>query len=394
MVAEGLNRARKVVRWTMIGTLILVWFLAAVTTAAAVALGILTWPRALLAVAGLVAFSVFFFRISDAVLAHRYPVRDVVVAGALSLGVMIVGGSQMTGWGFAPLAWLSLAAIAVPRRVAVLLGAGTAVVVTPFGVLGALAGADPSISLDTNTTMGGVVGVSVYYLVMCSIFPWTNRLWVWIYRLAEEAHAGREAQARLAVAEERLRFARDLHDLVGHQLSAIAVKSELAVRLTGADADAARDEMAEVRGLARTALRELRETVRGYRRLDLDAELTTVRGVLEAAGVTCRLHLPHREVPEEVAPVFAWVVREAATNVLRHSSASRCDITVRHSDEEAVLEVRNDGAAHRAVEDVGSGLAGLGERMAAVGGTLEARPTGSGEFVLRAVAPLPVEVGA
>ncbi|WP_084516871.1 sensor histidine kinase [Microtetraspora niveoalba] len=393
MVADGLRGARRGVRWVLIGTLILTWFLAVLTSAGALGLGILAWQRALLAVAGLVVFSVFFIRMTGAVLSHGISRRERAVSGALALAVMVTGGAQMTGWGFVPLAWLSIAAIGVSRKSAVLLGAGTAVVVTPPAVFATLAGSDPAFFSEVPSTVGAAVGVGFYYVMMCALFPWTNRLWVWIWRLAEEAHAGREAQARLAVAEERLRFARDLHDMVGHQLSAIAVKSELAVRLSAADADAAKDEMAEVRGLARTALRELRETVRGYRRLDLGAELATVRGVLEAAGVSCRLHLPYREVPEGVAPVFAWVIREAATNVLRHSSASRCDITVRHSEEEAVLEVRNDGVARRAVEDVGSGLAGLGERLAAVGGTLDARPTGAGEFVLRAVAPLSAEAG-
>ncbi|WP_285706576.1 histidine kinase [Microtetraspora sp. NBRC 16547] len=393
MVADGLGRARKVVRWTLIGTLIVAWFLVVLMTIGGLGTEVSKWYRVLPALAGLVVFSWLFVRMTGAILSHRPFRREIVVSGVLSVALMVVGGAQMTGWGFVPLAWLSIAAVGVSRKVAVLLGAGTAVVVTPLAVVATLAGNDPAFPGDTSTT-GLVVGVTVYYVAMCALFPWTNRLWVWIWRLAEEAHAGREAQARLAVAEERLRFARDLHDLVGHQLSAIAVKSELAVRLSDADAAAAKDEMAEVRGLARTALRELRETVRGYRRLDLNAELAAVRGVLEAAGVSCRLHLPYREVPEDVAPVFAWVVREAATNVLRHSSASRCDITVRHSEEAAVLEVRNDGVTRRAVEDIGSGLAGMGERLAAVGGTLTARPTGSGEFVLRAVAPLPVEVGA
>ncbi|GLX00067.1 histidine kinase [Microtetraspora sp. NBRC 16547] len=392
-MADGLGRARKVVRWTLIGTLIVAWFLVVLMTIGGLGTEVSKWYRVLPALAGLVVFSWLFVRMTGAILSHRPFRREIVVSGVLSVALMVVGGAQMTGWGFVPLAWLSIAAVGVSRKVAVLLGAGTAVVVTPLAVVATLAGNDPAFPGDTSTT-GLVVGVTVYYVAMCALFPWTNRLWVWIWRLAEEAHAGREAQARLAVAEERLRFARDLHDLVGHQLSAIAVKSELAVRLSDADAAAAKDEMAEVRGLARTALRELRETVRGYRRLDLNAELAAVRGVLEAAGVSCRLHLPYREVPEDVAPVFAWVVREAATNVLRHSSASRCDITVRHSEEAAVLEVRNDGVTRRAVEDIGSGLAGMGERLAAVGGTLTARPTGSGEFVLRAVAPLPVEVGA
>ncbi len=280
------------------------------------------------------------------------------------------------------------------RWVALLFGAGTALVLTPLAILAVATGHDPTFPADGDeaTMAGAIAGVTLYYVLMCGLFPWTNRLWVWIWRLAEEAHAGREAQARLAVAEERLRFARDLHDLVGHQLSAIAVKSEVAVRLSAADGAAAREEMSAVRGLARTALRELREAVSGYRRPDLTAELGAVRGVLEAAGVSCHLHLPYREMPQDITPVFAWVVREAVTNVLRHSSATRCDILLRHTEKEAVLEVRNDGVGPSAsgTESAGNGLAGLAERMAEIGGTLTARPTGSGEFTLRAVVSLPV----
>ncbi|GIH70540.1 sensor histidine kinase [Sphaerimonospora thailandensis] len=378
-------------------SLTLPWFFVAMATPAGLEAGTTTWFRTLAAGAGLVVFSWLYVRIVRAVLDYEYARRDVVVAAAVSLAVALIGGSQMMGWGFVPISWLSVAALGVSRRSAFLLGAGTAVVVTPLTLIATLRGHDPTVSTDDlaqpGVTAGVIVSIIVYHLAMSGLFPWTNRLWVWIWRLAEEAHAGREAQARLAVAEERLRFARDLHDLVGHQLSAIAVKSEVAVRLSAADVVAAREEMSAVRGLARTALRELREAVRGYRRLDLTAELGAVRGVLEAAGVSCHLHLPYREMPREVAPVFAWVVREAVTNVLRHSSASRCDIVLRHSEKEAVLEVRNDGVAPVASRDAdggGNGLAGLTERMAEIGGTLTAQPTGSGEFTLRAVAPLPV----
>ncbi|MFC0863001.1 sensor histidine kinase [Sphaerimonospora cavernae] len=394
---DGLRRARRVVRWTMYVSLTLPWFFVALATPAALEAGTTTWFRTLAAGAGLVVFSWLYVRIVRAVLDYEYARRDVVVAAAVSLAAALIGGSQMMGWGFVPISWLSVAALGVSRRSAFLLGAGTAVVVTPLTTIATLRGHDPTVPTADLAQPGVIVGVIVsilgYHLAMCCIFPWTNRLWVWIWRLAEEAHAGREAQARLAVAEERLRFARDLHDLVGHQLSAIAVKSEVAVRLSAADVVAAREEMSAVRGLARTALRELREAVRGYRRLDLTAELGAVRGVLEAAGVSCHLHLPYREMSREVAPVFAWVVREAVTNVLRHSSASRCDIVLRHSEKEAVLEVRNDGVAPVASRDAdggGNGLAGLTERMAEIGGTLTAQPTGSGEFTLRAVAPMPV----
>ncbi|WP_214106509.1 sensor histidine kinase [Acrocarpospora catenulata] len=394
---KAIARARRLVRLTLNMTLGITWFFVLMVIAGQLSRGQTTGLSTLPGLVGLVVFSWLFVRITGAILERRYPRREVVAAGAVSVAVAVLGGGAPTGWGFVPMAWLSVVAIGVRRRTAVLLGLGTSAVTAPIMVFAALAGQDPSFNLEDAPSRAGLVaGVLFYNLLLAGLWPWANRLWVWVWRVAEEAHEGREAQARLAVAEERLRFARDLHDLVGHQLSAIAVKSELAVRLAGEPGPAAETEMAEVRTLARKALRELREAVRGYRELDLVAELGSVRGVLEAAGVECRLRLPYRDIPEKVAPVFAWVLREAATNVLRHSSASHCEITMRFTDEEAVLEVRNDGVTPRPVEDLGSGLAGLSERLAAVGGTLTARPTGSGEFTLRAVAPVkhPVAVSA
>ncbi|GIH27090.1 histidine kinase [Acrocarpospora phusangensis] len=389
---KGIARARRLVLVMLNMTLATAWFIVLVASAAG--FGPTSGVRLGLAMLGLLVFSWLFLRVTRAILQHRYATREVVITGVLAYAVAVAGGANPTGWGFVPFAWLAVAAIGLSRRNAVLLGAATIAVSSPLAILLTLFQQDPVWSQDEGSVAGLIVGVLVYNLLIGTFFPWANRLWVWIWQLAEQAHDGREAQARLAVAEERLRFARDLHDLVGHQLSAIAVKSELAVRLADDPARAAA-EMAEVRQLARKALRELREAVRGYRELDLVAELGSVRAVLEAAGVECRLHLPYRDVPAEVAPVFAWVVREAVTNVLRHSTASFCDITVRFTGEEAVLEVRNDGVTARPVaEDVGSGLTGLGERLAAVGGTLSARPNSSGEFTLRAVAPVLAGVAA
>ncbi|MBX6383171.1 MAG: sensor histidine kinase [Microbispora sp.] len=400
MVDDGLKRARRGVKGALYFTFGFMAFFAVAGTAAGLAGGTMGWPLALICGVGLVVLGRLYVRIIRAVFDRRYALGAVVAAGGVSLALAVVAGAQSATWGLMPFVWLSVATLGVSRRRAFAIVAGTVVVMTPLVVL-AVRNADiPGLPSASGAAMTGpmmiglVAGTVVAVVFYSALFAWANRLWVWIWRLAEEAHAGREARARLAVAEERLRFARDLHDLVGHRLSAIAVKSEVAVRLSAADVDAAREEMSAVRGLARTALREVREAVSGYRRLDLTTELGAVRGVLQAAGVSCHLHLPYREVPDGVAPVFAWVVREAVTNVLRHSTASRCDIFLRHSDEEAVLEVRNDGVATAPSGDTaggaGNGLAGLTERMAEIGGTLTARPTGSGEFVLRAVAPLPV----
>lgn len=340
---------------------------------------------ALVAAAGLTWVGV---RLIAPAMDRRHPTKQVVVAAVLAVVAAGMGGAEPFGWGFALVAWLSIATLNVSKRTAVLLSVGTGVVAVGLAMLGLATGTS---LLDAGMGVGGgLIYYTLIYAIWCTLMPPSTRLWVWIWQLAEEAHAGREAHTRLAVAEERLRFARDLHDLVGHQLSAIAVKTELATRLSDVDAGKAKAEMAEVNALTRKALRELREAVRGYRELDLAAELNSVKGVLEAAGVRCEVRLPYHELPDGVAPVFAYAVREAVTNVLKHSTATYCDITIRFTEDEAELSVRNDGVVRRAALDLGSGLAGMRERLGAVGGKVTAQPTGDGEFLLTAVVSLPL----
>ncbi len=367
--------------------LVVAWLMVVAMSAASLAEGVTTWPLLVPAVLAGIAFSWFFLRITGAAIEHRYATREVVAAGALAVVAAALGGADPMGWGVLPVAWLSVAVLGVSKRQAQLVGLATFVVCGALSVLGILTGRS-LFSVGGGSLWSSIAVSCLVYAIWCLAMPGSNRMWAWIWRLANEAHEGREAHARLAVAEERLRFARDLHDLVGHQLSAIAVKAELAVRL--AEAGPARSEMTEVNALTRQALRELRQAVRGYRELDLSAELGSVRGVLEAAGVRCELNLPYRDLPEGLAPVFAYAVREAVTNVLKHSTATYCGITLRFTQEEAELVVRNDGVARRQAADLGSGLTGMGERLAAVGGKLTARPTGDGQFVLNAVVSLPI----
>ena len=153
------------------------------------------------------------------------------------------------------------------------------------------------------------------------------------------------------------------------------------------DAERAVAEIDEVRGLARQALKEIRTAVRGYRTVDLDAELRSMTAVLEAVGIRCTLETPQERMPEELATLLAWVVREGTTNVLRHSSATRCRIVVALREGAALLEMTNDGTAG-AGGPGGTGLAGLSERLAAVRGAVTAGAGGAGEFTLRARIPL------
>ncbi|TDD44504.1 sensor histidine kinase [Nonomuraea terrae] len=385
---ESLKRARRLTWMMLAAVFALMWLLIAVACLAAFAGDRLSWwsvGPALAAAAGLTWVGL---RLITRVMDRRYPTRQVVLAAVLAVVAAGVGGAEPTGWGYALVAWLSIATLHVPKRIAVLISAGTGVVAIGLAMLSLATGRS---GMDADMGVGeGLVTYTLIYALWCALMPPTTRLWVWIWWLAEEAHAGREAHTRLAVAEERLRFARDLHDLVGHQLSAIAVKTELATRLSDVDAGRAKAEMAEVNALTRKALRELREAIRGYRELDLAAELNSVKGVLEAAGVRCEVRLPYRELPDGVAPVFAYAVREAVTNVLKHSTATYCDITIRFTEHEAELSVRNDGVVRRTALDLGSGLAGMRERLDAVGGRVTAQPASDGEFLLTAVVSLPL----
>jgi two-component system sensor histidine kinase DesK len=207
-----------------------------------------------------------------------------------------------------------------------------------------------------------------------------------------ELRAAREEIARLAVAEERLRFARDLHDLLGHSLSSITLKSELAGRLIPATPDRAAAEVRDIEGVARNALREVREAVAGYRQPNLDKELASAQQILEAAGIACEIERNVGVLPNDVDAVLAWTVREGTTNVIRHSRAKHCEIRLMQEGEEIHAEISDDGLGSPSEgEEIyasGSGLSGLAERVAASGGKFEAKSLSGGGFSLRVSLPL------
>jgi two-component system sensor histidine kinase DesK len=238
----------------------------------------------------------------------------------------------------------------------------------------------------------------------------TGRSSAWYIAVIRELEAARGVQARLAVAEERLRFSRDLHDVMGRNLSAIALKSELAAQLAQRGTpEASVQQMAEVQRIARESQSEVRAVVRGYRGVDLDTELAGARGILRAAGVDCRTENGGSALPAAVQAALGWVVREGATNVLRHADATWCTVWVGTDPGggNALLVMENDGVRGDVSGDPGSGLAGLRERLDGVGGTLRterAEPAGralhterterdGGTFRLRAEVPLDDAVG-
>lgn len=175
--------------------------------------------------------------------------------------------------------------------------------------------------------------------------------------------------ARLAVDNERTRFARDLHDILGHSLTVITVKAELAQKLLDVDVERARAEIADLERLSRDALTDVRRAVEGYRDITLPGELIRAKVALRAAEIEADLPGTTDDVPSELRELYAWTVREGVTNVIRHSGASRCE--VRLTPER--VEVRDNGTATPSPEGHGSGLAGLQERASDLGATVVTR---------------------
>ena len=178
-----------------------------------------------------------------------------------------------------------------------------------------------------------------------------------------------EVNANLAVENERSRFARDLHDILGHSLTVITVKAELAQRLMDVDVERARSEVADLERLSRDALADVRRAVEGYRDLSLPGELARARNALQAAQIEAAVPNSTEEVPSDLRELFAWTIREGVTNVIRHSAARHCEVVI--SPDRA--EVRDDGIGASAGAP-GSGLLGLRERAAALGATVVTRP--------------------
>ncbi|MFI0963149.1 sensor histidine kinase [Streptomyces sp. NPDC021080] len=217
-----------------------------------------------------------------------------------------------------------------------------------------------------------------------------------LVRTTIELRKARATVAQLAANEERLRLARDLHDLLGHSLSLITLKSELAGRMLPDHPDKAARQVADIEQVSRQALIDVREAVTGYRRLRLTEELAGAQVALTAAEVTADLPAePGLDgVPEETESALAWALREAVTNVVRHSGAGRCTVELvrRQTLDGPVLElsVEDDGSGGTSGAAPGNGLTGLAERLEKAGGSMEARRVRHG---FRLVARAPLEGG-
>jgi two-component system sensor histidine kinase DesK len=215
----------------------------------------------------------------------------------------------------------------------------------------------------------------------------------WFALLAAEREVSRRELTARVVAEERLRFAQDTHDLLGLSLSAITLKVELVRKLVETKPEQAQHELTELVTMSRKALADVRSVAAGKRELCLADELRAAAAVLETAGVgVCLGQKLPEHLPEPVATTFATILRESATNVVRHSKATWCEVTVGVTKGEAWLRVANDGAEPGETGDDdgehGAGLRNLANRVSLLGGEHTAGAQPGGQYVLHASVPL------
>lgn len=365
-----------------VATLITVW-VAAATGLALAAIGLFREPAGSWVALGAVGLFALAATLAAALYAavtpwlaratHRRLMAAYAAAAVASLGLVApvaAGGWQTWAWIGGTIA--GTAPVLLGRRPAWIAIAATVLAAVVVAALG-----------DGSVPLAALIVASVG-LTVASMCLLPTRLWA----LLAEAEAGRDAQARLAAADERLRFARDVHDVLGHSLTVIALQGELAARLARVDADRAADAAGEVQKLAQSALTEVRQAVHGYRAVDLRDQLAAIERIMRSSGVRCTVSQPSTALPTEVAGVLAAVAREASTNVLRHSRAEWCTIELTNGDGRVRLVVANDGTRPGAADPRSSGLVGMRERLAAVGGTLDVRQD-DGMFTLEATIALP-----
>ncbi|WP_241827933.1 sensor histidine kinase [Actinopolymorpha singaporensis] len=253
-----------------------------------------------------------------------------------------------------------------------------------LAVAAAVLGCATVVALATGAAVWAFLVVTASLAVSVAAL---SGLQIWLWSLLLQARAGRDAQARLAVTEERLRFARDVHDLLGHRLAVIALKAELAARLAGTDPGRAADESAEVQRLAATALSEVREAVHGYRSIDLSDQLSAVNQVLRSSGIRCTATNSVDDLPAHIATAFALTLREAGTNILRHSRATWATVAIARDADQMTLTVSNDGADRSGPDRHSFGLRGVADRLAELGGSMNVEEVND-VFTLAATVPV------
>ncbi|WP_153035458.1 sensor histidine kinase [Amycolatopsis sp. YIM 10] len=273
--------------------------------------------------------------------------------------------------------------------------AGSALVLLPSVAAVPLA-ALALVAIGTLELLTGLPGITSWYSVpFVLVGNMITTLVVFglsrLVRLVGELHAARDELSRMAVAEERLRFSRDVHDLLGLSLSAITLKTELTNRLLTEYPERARKELEDMLVLSRRALADVRMVASGKRELSLDEECKQAKSALSAAEVDVRISRDARELDGPVGTVLATVLREGVTNVLRHSEAEWCEISVRDLDGSVRLVIANDGVTVNGAApapNAGNGIRNLSHRLSRLGGELSVETDPEGRYRLRADVPL------
>jgi two-component system, NarL family, sensor histidine kinase DesK len=302
---------------------------------------------------------------------REVPWPGLIGAVGLAVAILAVGGTNGSNW---------VAALVIASA-----GVGRSVPTVRLAVLGAAFCTAAGLSvylIEGMLNSSNTVAFIAPPLAACFAYSAARRV-----DLVNKLRETRAELARMAVADERLRIARDLHDLLGHSLSLITLKAELAGRLLDADPERAAREVADLERVARRSLGEVRAAVTSYRQPRLAAELAAARHMLAAAGMECHVHAPASlELPPATDALLAWTVREGTTNVVRHSGARSVTITVSDTDEAASAEIADDGVGPGLDADPlpgehhGSGLSGLTERARAAGAEISSGegPNGKG----------------
>ncbi|RKN22141.1 hypothetical protein D7147_05360 [Micromonospora musae] len=326
---------------------------------------------ALVAMSGLLSLQLFFLTDRARRLPGSARLGLLVAQSLLGFLPFLVFGQSWVGMpGFVAGSFLLM--LAPPRSV-------VAFAATVFGTLVIQSAMTTEVLLVAYTTVSTVLtGLIVYGLSQMSI-------------LVRELHATRTELARLAVIRERLRFSRDLHDLLGYSLSAVTLKSELTRRLMVRNPTRALAELDDILGISRQALADVRQLASGYRDMSLGDEARSARSVLAAADIQVRMEIDHPALPQAVSTVLATVLREGITNLLRHSRARNCEVLVTEQGGRVLLTIANDGADQGPglpSEHGGSGLRNLSDRAGALGGRLVTCCSPDGWFRLRAELPV------
>ncbi len=332
------------------------------------------------ATATMIAFTARLIFPLPMALPREVPWAGLIGAVGLSVAILAVGGASGSNWVSALVIASAAVGRCLPAARLVALGAAvcTAAGLSVYLIEG---------MLNASNTLAFIAPP----LAAAFAYSASRRV-----DLVNKLRDTRAELARMAVADERLRIARDLHDLLGHSLSLITLKAELAGRLLEADPERAAREVADLERVARRSLGEVRAAVTSYRQPRLAAELAAARHMLAAAGMDCEVHAPTSlELPPATDALLAWTVREGTTNVVRHSGARSVTITVSVTADEASAEIADDGvgpgldAEPGSAEDHGSGLSGLTERARAAGAEISSGegPSGKG-FRLLVRAPV------